>query len=84
MILSYRNLRQMRRRSFVGTSIIPKDALSKGSAFGKYQRIDQLEFSGGTTQIIYLEGGPLALHLIRHVFTHEYASTGVPYLVTSE
>ena len=51
---------------------------------GKYQRIDQLDLSEGTTQIIYLEGVPFPLHLIRQVFTNEDGSMGVRYLVTSD
>jgi hypothetical protein len=74
----------MRRRSFVGTTIIPKDAQSKGSTFGKYQRIEHLDLPEGTTQIIYVEGVPFALHLIRQVFTNEDGSTGVRYQLTSE
>src|SRR3990172_7760132 len=52
-------------------------------ASGKYQRIDQMELPEGTTQLIYLEGVPFPLHLVRQVFTNEDGSTGVRYLVTS-
>ena len=38
----------------------------------------------GTTQLIYLEGVPFPLHLIRQVFTNEDGSTGIRYLVTSD
>jgi hypothetical protein len=51
---------------------------------GKYQRIDQLEVPEGSTQIIYLEGVPFPLHLVRQVFTNEDGSTGVRYLVTND
>jgi len=51
---------------------------------GKYQRIDQLEAPEGSTQILYLEGVPFPLHLVRQVFTNEDGSTGVRYLVTSD
>jgi len=51
---------------------------------GKYQRIDQMEVSEGSTQIIYLEGVPFPLHLVRQIFTNEDGSTGVRYLVTSD
>jgi len=51
---------------------------------GKYQRIDQLEVPEGSTQIIYLEGVPFPLHLVRQVFTNEDFSTGVRYLVTND
>ena len=51
---------------------------------GKYQRIDQLEVLEGSTQIIYLEGVPFPLHLVRQVFTNEDGSTGVRYLVTND
>ena len=51
---------------------------------GKYQRIDQLDLPEGIPQIIYLEGVPFPLHLIRQVFTNEDGSTGVRYLVTSD
>ena len=62
-----------------------KVALSEtDKAEGRYQRIDQLEIPEGTTLIIYLEGVPFPLHLIRQVFTNEDGSTGVRYLVTSD
>jgi hypothetical protein len=62
-----------------------KVALSKiDKAKGAYQRIDQLTLPEGVTQIIYLEGVPFPLHLIRQVFTNEDGSTGVRYLVTSD
>lgn len=51
---------------------------------GKYQRIDQLELPEGHTQIIYLEGVPFPLLLIRQVFTNKDGSTGVRYLVTND
>ena len=51
---------------------------------GKYQRIDQLEVPEGSTQIIYLEGVPFPLHLVRQVLTNEDGSTGVRYLVTND
>jgi hypothetical protein len=51
---------------------------------GIYQRIDQLEVPEGTTQLIYLEGVPFALHLVRQVFTNKDGSTGVRDLVTSD
>ncbi len=51
---------------------------------GKYQRIDQLELPESTSQIVYLEGVPFALHLVRQGFTNEDGSTGVRYLVTSD
>ena len=53
-------------------------------ADGRYQRIDQLDIPEGTTQIIYLEGVPFPLQLVRQVFTNEDGSTGVRYLVTSD
>lgn len=53
-------------------------------AKGMYQRIDQLEIPESTTLLIYLEGVPFPLHLIRQVFTNEDGSTGVRYLVTSD
>ena len=62
-----------------------KVALSEdGKAKGQYQRIDQLEVPEGCTQIIYLEGVPFPLHLVRQVFINEDGSTGVRYLVTSD
>jgi hypothetical protein len=62
-----------------------KVALSEAErANGKYQRIDQLELPEGSTQIVYLEGVPFALHLVSQVFTNEDGSTGVRYLVTSD
>jgi len=51
---------------------------------GKYQRIDQLEVPEGSTQIIYLEGVPFPLQLVRQVFKNEDGSEGVRYLVTSD
>lgn len=51
---------------------------------GRYQRIDQLDLPEGTPQIIFLEGVPFPLHLIRQVFTNEDGSTGVRYLVISD
>lgn len=51
---------------------------------GKYQRIDQLEIPEGSTQIVYLQGVPFPLHLVRQVFTNEDGSTGVRYLVTND
>jgi hypothetical protein len=51
---------------------------------GRYQRINQLDLPEGTPQIIFLEGVPFPLHLIRQVFTNEDGSTGVRYLVTSD
>lgn len=51
---------------------------------GKYQRIDQLELTEGTTQTIYLEGVPFPMHLVRQVFTNDDGSTGVRYLATSD
>jgi len=51
---------------------------------GKYQRIDQLEVPEGSTQIMYLEGVPFPLHLVRQVFKNEDGSEGVRYLVTSD
>jgi hypothetical protein len=51
---------------------------------GQYQRIDQLELPEGATQIIYLEGVPFPLQMVRQVFTNEDGSTGVRYLVTSD
>jgi len=50
---------------------------------GKYQRIDQLEVPEDSTHIIYLEGVPFPLRLVRQVFTNEDGSTGVRYLVTN-
>lgn len=62
-----------------------KVALSEADkANGRYQRIDQLEIPEGTTCIIYLEGVPFSLQLLRQVFTNEDGSTGVRYLVTSD
>jgi hypothetical protein len=62
-----------------------KVALSaEDKANGVYQRIDQLELPEGTTLLIYLEGVPFPLHLVRQVFTNEDDSTGVRYLVTSD
>jgi hypothetical protein len=62
-----------------------KVALSEADkADGQYQRIDQLDLPEGTTQIIYLEGVPFPLRLVRQVFTNEDGSTGVRYLVTSD
>ena len=51
---------------------------------GKYQRIDQLELPEGHTQIIYLEGVPFPLLLIRQDFTNKDGSEGVRYLVTND
>lgn len=53
-------------------------------ADGRYQRIDPLDIPEGTTQLIYLEGVPFPLLLMRQVFTNEDGSTGVRYLVTSD
>jgi hypothetical protein len=62
-----------------------KVALSKvDKSNGKYQRIDQLELPEGTTQLVYLEGVPFPLHLVRQIFTNEDGSTGVRFLVTSD
>lgn len=62
-----------------------KVALSEvDKANGQYQRIDQLEIPEGTTCIVYLEGVPFPLQLLRQVFTNEDGSTGVRYLVTSD
>mgnify|MGYP001277128224 CR=1 FL=1 len=62
-----------------------KAALSEtDQANGQYQRIDQLDLPESTTQLIYLEGLPFPLHLVRQVFTNEDGSTGVRYLVTSD
>lgn len=62
-----------------------KGALSPAAkANGRYQRIDQLDIPEGTTLIIYLEGVPFPLQLIRQVFINEDGSTGVRYLVTSD
>jgi hypothetical protein len=51
---------------------------------GRYQRIDQLNLPEGTTRIIYLEGIPFPLQLLRQGFTNEDGSTGERYLVTSD
>ena len=62
-----------------------KVALSAADkAAGRYQRIDQLDIPEGTTLIIYLEGIPFPLLLLRQVFTNGDGSTGVRYLVTSD
>jgi hypothetical protein len=62
-----------------------KVALSENDkSNGKYQRIEQLEVPEGSTQIVYLEGVPFPLHLVRQVFTNEDGSTGVRYLVTND
>lgn len=62
-----------------------KVALSKESkSKGQYQRIDQLEVPEDTTRIVYLEGVPFPLHLVRQVFTNKDGSTGVRYLATSD
>jgi hypothetical protein len=62
-----------------------KVALSEADKIeGRYQRIDQLEMPEGTTLLIYLEGIPFPLQLIRQVFTNGDGSTGVRYLVTSD
>lgn len=62
-----------------------KVALSAADkATGRYQRIDQLDLLEGTTQLIYLEGVPFPLQLLRQVFTNEDGSMGVRYLVTSD
>ena len=53
-------------------------------AYGRYQRIDQLDLPEDTTLTIYLEGVPFPLQLVRQVFTNEDDSTGVRYLVTSD
>lgn len=62
-----------------------KVALSEADkAQGRYQRIDQLHIPEGTTLIIYLEGVPFPLQLIRQVFTNGDGSTGVRNLVSSD
>jgi len=62
-----------------------KVALSEADkANGLYQRIEQLDMPEGTTLIIYLEGVPFPLQLVRQVFTNEDDSTGVRYLVSSD
>lgn len=62
-----------------------KVALSEeAKSKGQYQRIDQLEVPEGSTRLVYLEGVPFPLLLVRQVFTNEDGSTGVRYLVTSD
>ncbi|MCJ7703379.1 MAG: transposase [Anaerolineales bacterium] len=48
------------------------------------QKNTSLELPEGSTQIVYLEGVPFTLHLVRQVFANEDGSTGVRYLVTSD
>jgi hypothetical protein len=62
-----------------------KVALSEADkANGQYQRIEDMDLPEGTTRIIYLEGVPFPLQLLRQVFTNGDGSTGVRYLVTSD
>lgn len=53
-------------------------------AHGRYQRIDTLTLPEGATRIIYQEGVPFPLQLLRPVFTNGDGSTGVRYLVRSD
>jgi hypothetical protein len=62
-----------------------KAALSEAEQTqGRYKRIDTLALPEGTPRIIYLEGVPFPLQLLRQVFTNGDGSTGVRYLVGSE
>ena len=62
-----------------------KVALSEADkANGQYQRIKDIDLPEGTTCIIYLEGVPFPLQLLRQVFINGDGSTGVRYLVTSD
>lgn len=75
----------LKKEFIMGLKSNRKVALSEADkANGRYQRIDQLEIPEGTTCIIYLEGVPFPLQLLRQVFTNGDGSTGVRYLVTSD
>lgn len=75
----------LRKEFIMGLKSNRKVALSEmDKAEGRYQRIDQLDIPEGTTLVIYLEGVPFPMLLIRQVFTNGDGSTGVRYLVTSD
>lgn len=75
----------LKKEFIMGLKSNRKVALSEAEkADGRYQRIDQLDLPEGTTKLIYLEGVPFPMQLIRQVFTNGDGSTGVRYLVTSD
>ncbi|MEZ4590014.1 MAG: transposase [Chloroflexota bacterium] len=73
----------LKKEFIMGLKSNRKVALSEQGK-GRYQRIDQLDLPEGTTKLIYLEGVPFPMQLIRQVFTNGDGSTGVRYLVTSD
>ena len=75
----------LKKEFIMGLKSNRKVALSEAEkANGRYQRIDQLDLPEGTTKLIYLEGVPFPMQLVRQVFTNGDGSTGVRYLVTSD
>jgi hypothetical protein len=74
----------LKKEFVMGIKSNRKAALSEADkSHGQYQRIDELETPESMTRIIYLEGVPFPLQLLRQVFTNGDGSTGVRYLVTN-
>lgn len=51
---------------------------------GRYQRMDALDMLDNSTRIVFLEGLPFPLLLVKQLFTNEDSSTGLRYLVSSD
>lgn len=51
---------------------------------GRYVTVAALVLEADTTRLVWLEGVPFALRLLKQVFTNEDGSQGIVYLVTSD
>jgi hypothetical protein len=51
---------------------------------GRYVTVSSLVLEADATRLVWLEGVPFALRLLKQVFTNEDGSQGIVYLVTSD
>jgi hypothetical protein len=51
---------------------------------GRYQRIDALDMPDNSTCLVFLEGVPFPLLLVKQLFINDDGSTGLRYLVSSD
>ncbi len=51
---------------------------------GRYEVLSSLELEADASRLIWLEGVPFALLLVKQVFTNEDGSVGIVYLVSSD
>ena len=62
-----------------------KVALSKADKLqGRWHKLENLEIEMNSARLIYLEGLPTAVLLIKRVFTNENGQTATQYLISSD